>query len=407
MIIIPRQFIQNGLRTAGPHSVSFACREDEGIYSLFNADKYSPMVPGTVLLSGDMKSIDISYITKMTDQVAVLIEKKATESKDKCPFAVHGYVLRKDGWSKDEVMIVPVKEQLYSRIGGLLETDKLANKTVLLIGLGSGGSPAGVGLVQSGLGNIILMDYDRLEIGNIVRHVLGLSDIGRFKTKAMADYLRDKNPYLNVETSEEKVTWDNIEFVRSLVRKSDLVICASGEGISKRILNKLCVQENKVLVIAGAFRRAYGGNVLRIRPNKSLCFQCFLQQFPKAAQDEEISNAEQAEGLAYTDRPVPIEPGLATDILPISTMVVKLAIQELLQGTETTLRSLDTDLSPALYLWYNRREKDTAAEHFAPLETNIDGMHVLRWYGAAIPREPACTECGDFIGEMTKKHGLD
>ena len=52
---------------------------------------------------------------------------------------------------------------------------------------------------------------------------------------------------------------------------------------------------------------------------------------PEQAQDQEISNRRAAEGLAYADRPVAIEPGLSTDIAPISLMVVKLAIQELLK----------------------------------------------------------------------------
>jgi molybdopterin/thiamine biosynthesis adenylyltransferase len=249
------------------------------------------------------------------------------------------------------------------------------------------------------------MDHDRLEVGNIMRHLLCLSDVGRYKVLAMADYLRGKNPYLDVQTSTEKVDWDNIEFVRSLVKEADLAICASGEKKSKRIMNKLCLQEGKVLIIGGAFRRAYGGSVLLVRPRRSLCYQCFLQLFPQETQDEEISNAEQAEGLAYTDQVVPIEPGLATDILPISTMVVKLAIQELLQDTETTLRSLDEDLVAPLYLWANRREGQF--EHLKPLGFSISSMSPLRWYGVRISRDPACVECGDFTEGLASEYDIE
>ena len=65
---------------------------------------------------------------------------------------------------------------------------------------------------------------------------------------------------------------------------------------------------------------------------KSLCFQCFINSLPKQERDTEMTSIERAEGLAYTDKPVPIEPGLSTDIAPINQMVVKLAIQELLRG---------------------------------------------------------------------------
>lgn len=405
MIVISGELVRRTLNLAGPSPVRFTARQTEGVYSLLtDVDRYCPNVPGTIFVSKNIKRFKVTDIGEESDHVRVIIKKKALKSNNKDN--VCGYVLTKDGWVRDEVIVVPVKEQLYSRINGINETDKLANKKVLVAGHGTGGSPIDVGLAQSGLGSITMVDHDRLEVANIMRHVLDLSDVGRFKTLAMTDYLRNKNPELKVKTAEIKIGWDNIEFLRGLVKETDLVICATGDQISKRILNKLCLQEGKDLIIAGAYRRAFGGSVLRVRPEESLCYQCLRQWFPEETQDEEISDAQQAEGLAYTDHPVPIEPGLATDIIPISTMVVKLAIQELLKDTETTLRSLDEDLSAPFFLWYNRREKGTPAGEFKPLGAHINGMHVLRWYGVKIPRHPECVECGDFIGRVVKKYNI-
>ena len=406
MIIISGEWIRSKLNLAGPNPVRFLARETEGVYSLLmDVDRHCPNVPGTILVSKkNVKHIKVTDIGEESDRVRVFIRKKALQSNHKDN--VRGYVLGKDGWVMDEVMIMPVKEQLYSRADGLIETDKMANKKVLIAGHGSGGSPISVGLVQSGLGNISMIDHDRMCVGNCARHVLGLDDVGRFKTLAMADYLLNKNPELNIETSEEKICLDNVEFVRGLVKEADLVICATGEQVSKRILNRLCLQEGKDLIIAGAYRRAYGGSVLHVTPGKSLCYQCQRQWFPEETQDEEISNSEQAEGLAYTDRPVPIEPGLASDIQPIANLVTKVSIQTLLKRTETTLWSLDDDLAMPLFLWYNRREKDSPAEKFKPLGAHINGMHVLRWYGVRIPRHPGCVECGDFTAELSKEYDI-
>jgi len=406
MIAISSELIRSKLNLAGPNPVRFLARETEGVYSLLmDVDWYCPNVPGTILVSKkNVKHIKVTDIGEESDRVRVLIRKKALRSNNKNN--VRGYVLGEDGWVRDEVTIVPVKEQIHSRINSLIETDKLAGKKVLIAGLGSGGSPISVGLVQSGLGNISMIDHDRMCVGNCARHVLGLADVGRFKTLAMAEFLLNKNPFLNITTAETKINWDNIEFVRPAVKEADLVICATGDRESKRILNQLCLQEGKVLIIAGAYRRAYGGSVLRVTPGKSLCYQCLLQWFPEETQDEEISNPEQAEGLAYTDRPVPIEPGLASDIQPISNLVIKLGIQILLKGTKTTLRSIDEDLAMPLFLWYNRREKDTPAEKFTPLGAHINGMHILGWYGVKIPRHPGCVECGDFTAELSKENDI-
>ena len=121
----------------------------------------------------------------------------------------------------------------------------------------------------------------------------------------------------------------------------------------------------------------------------------------------EISSEEQAERIAYSDRPVAIEPGLSNDIAPISTMVVKLAIQHLIQGHPTTLSSLDEDLVAPWYLWLNRREKETDYAKLEPLEFNVDGMHVLRWYGIDLGRNDACPCCGDFVRLAAQQERLE
>jgi hypothetical protein len=77
-------------------------------------------------------------------------------------------------------------------------------------------------------------------------------------------------------------------------------------------------------------------------------------------------------------------------------MTVKLIIQEFVKGTETTLRSLDEDLVAPWYLWLNRREPGTQYQKLGPLEFNVDGIRVLRWYGIDMKPDPACPVCGNF-----------
>jgi molybdopterin/thiamine biosynthesis adenylyltransferase len=245
-----------------------------------------------------------------------------------------------------------------------------------------------------------------MEVANEFRHAAGLSHVGRYKTKAVSELIKDRNPFAEVHTVEEKVSQTNSDKVRKLVREGDLNICVTDDRRPRLLFNKFCVEEKKPCVFAGAFRRAYGGEVLLVRPMVSPCYQCFCMNLPEQASDEEISGREQAERFAYTNRPVPIEPGLATDIAPIITMVVKLVIQELLKDTETTLHSLYDDLVAPLYLWLNRREAGTQYEKLEPLEFNLDGLHILRWYGVDIKRHPACPVCGDFEGALAAKEGL-
>lgn len=309
------------------------------------------------------------------------------------------------GWQEARVQIVPVRDEIFSRFGGLIETNVISGKTVFVAGGGSGGSYVIPETAKSGVTDFIIMDHDRVEVGNVMRHVARLSDVGRFKTKVLAELIREKNPYANVRTVEKEVSWDNIEEVRELVKQADTVLCCTDNKPSRLVLNLVCKEENTPLIIAGAFRRAYGGQVLRIRPSETMCYQCFLMMLPEQANDEEISSREHAQELAYTDHPVAIEPGLSNDIAPISTMVVKLLIQELLKGSNTSLRSLDEDLVAPMYLWLNRRDADSQFAGIEPLEYNVNTFSILRWYGVDIKRHPGCPVCGNFEKHMAGEIG--
>ncbi len=92
----------------------------------------------------------------------------------------NGWVRIKQQIEPRSVQAVPIREELFSRVYGLYETSVLAAKTALIIGVGSGGSTIALELVKAGVGNFILVDPDRIEVVNVVRHLCGLSDLGRF-----------------------------------------------------------------------------------------------------------------------------------------------------------------------------------------------------------------------------------
>jgi len=413
MITVSGELLHRLAYAPGSYPVPVTCWDGGDAYTILH-DEVSPTAAGgTIHIAPNGREVDVSMIGAPNDCVRIIV--KSTDAGDGSRkdqdsarlLSATGYAVRDGQWHETPVQVVPVLTELFSRNSGLLENGVLADKRVFVAGLGSGGAPTVIELAKSGVMHFDLLDHDRLEVANVARHMAGLSHVGRYKTKFLADAIREKDPYAEVRTWEIKVSWQNLEPIRKLVREADLVVCATDSRESRIILNKLCVAEKKTLIIAGAFRRAYGGQILRVRPGISLCYQCFLEAVPDRARDQEISSAEAAKRLAYTDRPVPIEPGLSTDIAPISLMVTKLAIQELLRGRKTTLDSLHEDLVAPWYLWLNRRERKTQYAHLKPLEFEIGGLHVLRWYGIAAERNPACPVCGDFVGEMAKRYGLE
>jgi molybdopterin/thiamine biosynthesis adenylyltransferase len=290
---------------------------------------------------------------------------------------------------------IPMKIDIFDRVRGVFETDVLRDRTVAIVGLGSGGSFIARELVKTGISNLVLLDSDRLEIANICRHEGGLSDIGRLKVNLMRDYLLNRNPTARITCLPMHLNGETLTKMRDAIREADLVICATDNRESRLLVNRACLIENRPTIFGAVFRRAHGGQVLRVIPGLTLCYQCFVSSLPELANSNEISSQSDAARIAYSDRPVAIEPGLSTDILPIAIQMVKLAILELLAGQETTLASLREDLVAPLYLWINRREKGEQYEKWAPLEINTDQRSIMRWYGLYMPRVANCPACGE------------
>ena len=389
-------------------SLTFMARPAELVFTHLGAEARPgyDSVPGSILMAERPAECSPESFDQDQDWVRVIVSRNIFTSKAsprQIRESCRGFIRRGEGWRRAKVQVVPVAEELYSRFGGLLETDALAGKRVSIFGLGSGGSPIANELTKAGVTKSSLVDHDRLEVGNLVRHHCGLSDVGRLKVLAVADAIREKNPYAEISVFPVMVSHDTLEVVEPIVADSDLVVVATDNQPSKLLLNRLIVKHGRPAIFAGAHRRAYGGQVLRIRPGETCCYQCFVMLLPEPARDQEISSPRQAEGLAYTDRPVAIEPGLSNDIAPIAQMAVKLAIQELLRGRSSTLASLDEDLKAPWYLWLNRREVGTQYEGLQPLEYNLNGMFIMRWYGIDIGRHAGCPVCGEFTAASAAK----
>lgn len=306
-----------------------------------------------------------------------------------------------------DVVFADIESQLALRRSGILETTILKDKTVLCIGLGTGGAHVVVELAKCGVGGFLLVDRDRLSVGNVVRHPGGISQVGRLKVNVVRDLILEKNPKARVEVQEAELGYANKDAVSELVRVADLVICGTDNRPSKLLINELCVAANVTAVYGGAFRRAYGGQILRVRPKLSPCYQCFVAAMPDEASDVEISSASDASEFAYSDRPVTIEPGLSLDVLPIANMLAKLALLELVADKSSSLNMLRRDFDASWYLWLNRPEPGTQYADMPPLSESSDEMTINRWYGIYFDRDEACPVCGDFVASVALSYGLD
>jgi molybdopterin/thiamine biosynthesis adenylyltransferase len=320
-------------------------------------------------------------------------------------FTVDGSVILKRGvifdgneFKEAEVKYVPTKSELYTRSKGLLEVDALEKKYVLIVGLGSGGSNIAVELAKAGVGNFSLVDFDRIELHNIARHICGVNELGRLKTNAVKDAILLKNPYARINTFDFDIN-DHLDIIEQEVLKADLTIVATDELKSRFSLNDLILKHKKTGLFGRAVTRAEGGDVLRVRPGGP-CYAC-LKGGGWYNHMDEISDIRRArefqkrwQYMSEQDVQALVQAGLSTDIAPINTMMVKLALLELSRGTDCEISSLDAELTYDYYMWANRR--DNHYRDWAPFNSPEKKLPtILRWIGVKLSKDSECMVCNN------------
>jgi adenylyltransferase/sulfurtransferase len=120
---------------------------------------------------------------------------------------------------------------------------RLREATVLVIGAGGLGCPTLLYLTAAGVGRIVLLDSDRVEISNLQRQVLFRSeDVGQPKATAAARRLQELNPLVQIEARVERFARAN---ARAAVRAVDLVVDGSDNFATRYLVNDACVLEDR------------------------------------------------------------------------------------------------------------------------------------------------------------------
>ena len=153
---------------------------------------------------------------------------------------------------------------------------KLKNSRVLIVGVGGLGSPAAIYLAAAGVGEIVLVDSERVELSNLNRQIIHWTrDIGILKVESALEKLRELNPNVNVRIYPQQA---DEELLNKLVSEVDLVIDALDNWKTRFILNKICVEKRKPLIHAGI--HGLYGQLLVIVPGITPCLQCLISKEP-------------------------------------------------------------------------------------------------------------------------------
>jgi tRNA A37 threonylcarbamoyladenosine dehydratase len=136
-----------------------------------------------------------------------------------------------------------------ARLVGDAGIARLARSTVTVVGVGGVGSFAAEALVRSGVGRVILVDYDRICVTNVNRQLHAMKGtLGKSKVEVMAERLRAINPDAVIDARAE--FYGPETSARVLVPEPDVVIDAIDNHAAKMHLIATCVRERLRIVSA-------------------------------------------------------------------------------------------------------------------------------------------------------------
>lgn len=184
----------------------------------------------------------------------------------------------------DDAQLLRYGRQILLTPVGIEGQQKLLAARVLIIGMGGLGSPVAMYLAASGVGQIVLVDHDRVELSNLQRQIVHTTEsLGVAKVDSARKTLSALNPEVRIETIGHKL--DEQELLRE-VRRADAVVDASDNFATRFALNQACVTLKKPLVSGAVVRLE--GQIGVFRPDRpdSPCYACLYRD--TGAEDGEL-----------------------------------------------------------------------------------------------------------------------
>lgn len=179
----------------------------------------------------------------------------------------------------------------------LLAQERLRAARVLVVGLGGLGCSLAQTLAVAGVGELVLADFDVVELTNLQRQVLHAeADIGRAKVDSAADALHVLNPLVTVRTVAERLDAGNLE---QILLNIDVIADCCDNFATRDAVNAAAWAAGKPVISGAAI--AWQGQLAVFDPRRaeSACYRC-LYPVPEDGSEEAALTCSEAGVMAST-----------------------------------------------------------------------------------------------------------
>ena len=169
------------------------------------------------------------------------------------------------------------EKQIILKKVGVLGQKKIKKAKILIIGMGGLGCPLLAYLAASGIGNIGIVDPDKVELSNLNRQILfNNRDLNKYKVLQARNKIIKIYKNIKIKIFKLKLSEKNI----SSILKSYEIICDGTDNYETRyLINDFC-KNNKKILISGAISR-FDGHLFKFDfKKKGPCYRCFMPEHP-------------------------------------------------------------------------------------------------------------------------------
>lgn len=203
----------------------------------------------------------------------------------------------------------------------------LKKSNVLCVGAGGLGTSALQYLAAAGVGNIGIVDFDRVEISNLQRQILyTVSDIGNLKVNVAKEKLLALNPHIKVTIYPTSLSAEN---ALTIIKEYDAVIDATDNYAARYLVNDACFHLKKPDIFACILR--FSGQCTVFATPQGPCYRCL---FPNPPTPDMFPSCAEAGVLGAL-------PGLLGTMQAIETLKILLNKGETLSGRLITINTLN------------------------------------------------------------------
>ena len=174
--------------------------------------------------------------------------------------------------------LIRYSRQIILKNIGTIGQKKILNSKVLIVGAGGLGCPVADLLTRSGVGEIGVIDYDKVSLSNIHRQTLYTTkDVNKYKVNVVKKKLNSINKEVKVNIYNQKANKKNL---KNIIKKYDVIVDGSDNFKTKFLLNTFSLKFKKKLIV-GAINK-FDGHIFTFDFNKKNipCLRCFYQTEP-------------------------------------------------------------------------------------------------------------------------------